>query len=315
MKKTAVWIIAIIAVFVLITQNCRSYKNPTKPATSQAVTFADPNLEAAIRAALNKPTGTITQADMSTITYLNISSLGITNLSGLQYCTNLKVLYMWNNSVSDLSPLAGLTNLTDLYAMENSITSVAPLVNLINLRNLDLDDNNISDITAINANSSAGGICNHSYDFLSLATDPLNSQSVNVYIPDIEARTIDAIANTSLASYVNIKILDSTNSVVKTMTAPAFGGPYALSIPVPCLGVETGIPVDIPYAPGFQIAWDGTNLSNNLVPTGNYIIQMIVRTQTPSEQVIFAGTNVTIINGNVCGAGNTCTYGSCSITF
>lgn len=313
MRKILLYSLIGMSVFIFILQGCRKLRTPVSPQTV-SMTFADPALEAAIRNAISKPSGPITQSDLNSITYLNISSLGIADLSGLEDCRNLKVLYMWNNSVSDLTPLSGLTNLTDLYAMENNIISVAPLSNLLNLRNLDLDANNISDITAINANSSAGGIGNRNFDGLSLATDPLNAQSINTYIPDIAARTTNAVINTTTTEYGVVKVLDSTNTVVRTMTVLLYGGPYSLNV-MACIGVKTGLVISMHLSAAGSLNWDGTDLSSALVPTGDYTIQAIIRTQTPSEQILFFPQSVTIINGDVCGSGNTCSYGTCSFTF
>src|SRR5262249_53272663 len=82
---------------------------------SQPVNIPDPNLETAIRVALNKPSGQITDADMLTLTTLDASGRGITNLSGLEAAENLQTLNLSANfQISDISPLAGLTKLQNL---------------------------------------------------------------------------------------------------------------------------------------------------------------------------------------------------------
>ena len=60
-------------------------------ANAVAVNFPDPNLEAAIRTAISKPTGTIDGTDLvgGALTIFNAPQSGITNLSGLEYCTDL----------------------------------------------------------------------------------------------------------------------------------------------------------------------------------------------------------------------------------
>jgi hypothetical protein len=56
------------------------------PARAQTnVTFPDPNLEAAVRSALGKPTGALTPADLGTLTTLYADWRQITNLTGLEY--------------------------------------------------------------------------------------------------------------------------------------------------------------------------------------------------------------------------------------
>jgi Leucine-rich repeat (LRR) protein len=78
------------------------------------VNFPDSNLEAKIRDAISKPTGTIYGTDLEQLTYLNASYSSITNLTGLEYCINLISLNLYKNQISDISPLAGLTNLISL---------------------------------------------------------------------------------------------------------------------------------------------------------------------------------------------------------
>ena len=135
------------------------------------VTFADPNLEAAIRAAISKPTGDIYQADLDGLTSLDASGLAINDLTGLEHCTSLTVLHLFanqigdisplsgltnlgylslqTNQISDISPLAGLTTLTDLYLYMNQITDISPLAGLTNLTDLRLGENQISDISPL----------------------------------------------------------------------------------------------------------------------------------------------------------------------
>ncbi len=126
------------------------------PAVSQAaiVTFPDPNLEAAIRAAISKPTGDILDTDLVGVgfTTLNAFGAGISDLTGLEYCTDLMMLYLDRNySISDLSPLSGLTSLTNLSLYYNSISDLSPLSGLTSLTRLDLYGNSISDLSPMSA--------------------------------------------------------------------------------------------------------------------------------------------------------------------
>jgi len=111
------------------------------------VTFADPNLEQAVRSALGIPAGQpITRADMARLADLDASNRGIQNLSGLEYAINLQNLSLGYNQISDISPLANLTKLQWLYLMYNQISDISPLANLTNLQYLDLTYNRISNI-------------------------------------------------------------------------------------------------------------------------------------------------------------------------
>ncbi len=111
--------------------------------------FACPNLEEAIREAIAKPTGDIYPADLKGLTELDASRRDIVDLTGLEYCTDLTLLYLYGNEISDISPLAGLIDLTKLSLTTNHIVNISPLADLTNLRELYLSDNQISSISAL----------------------------------------------------------------------------------------------------------------------------------------------------------------------
>jgi uncharacterized repeat protein (TIGR02543 family) len=115
----------------------------------EAVTFADPNLEAVIREAINKFGAPIYPSDLKGLTSLSAEEGGISNLAGLEYATGLTHLELRNNQIADISPLANLTSLTELYLMYNQIGDISPLANLTSLTELYLDDNQISDISPL----------------------------------------------------------------------------------------------------------------------------------------------------------------------
>ncbi len=112
------------------------------------VQFADPHLKAAVEEELwiSDPT----PEDMLGLTSLLADRKGITNLSGLEYATNLEELWIRWNRISDLSPLSSLTNLRYLDAHANLVISdISPLAGLTNMEMLIIRDNRISDISAL----------------------------------------------------------------------------------------------------------------------------------------------------------------------
>ena len=141
------------------------------------VTFPDPNLEAAVRNSLNRPTGPITTYDLLSLTSLNTGWPGtnapITNLAGLEWATNLTALYLSGNAITSLSPLRalpqlqtldigyntlrdpsvlqGLTNLTTLTLNGNTVTDLSPLAGLPNLTSLSVSSCSLSNLTGIGA--------------------------------------------------------------------------------------------------------------------------------------------------------------------
>ena len=119
-------------------------------ATAQTVDIPDPNLRTAIEKALGKASGaTITMADIANLTRLSALFANISDLTGLEAATNLRELYLADNSIFDISPLAGLNNLTELFLADNSIADISPLAGLNNLRELFLANNSISDISPL----------------------------------------------------------------------------------------------------------------------------------------------------------------------
>ena len=123
------------------------------PASAQVVEIPDPNLRQAVRDILTLPDEIpITQQEMLRLTTLKAEQSEITNLTGLEYATNVTRLFLGGNQISDLTPLSGLSQLQHLSLWANRISSVldlSPLANLTEFRVLDITDSQISDITPL----------------------------------------------------------------------------------------------------------------------------------------------------------------------
>jgi len=120
--------------------------NP-KP-SGEIVTFSDKNLEAAIRDALSITERPIYESDLpGGLTALGPSK--ITDLSGIERCTDLQDLFLENNQISDITPLSSLTNLWRLQMDDNQISDISPLSGLTNLQGLFLANNQINDISPL----------------------------------------------------------------------------------------------------------------------------------------------------------------------
>src|ERR1700722_8649637 len=68
------------------------------PIFSQAQTVTDPGLDAAIRVTISKPIGTITPADLLSMSVLSAACRSITNLAGINGALNLSTLDLGDNS-------------------------------------------------------------------------------------------------------------------------------------------------------------------------------------------------------------------------
>ncbi len=141
----------------------------------QVITFPDKNFEAAVREAINKPTGDITYADVSGITRLDVSGefggsepfanvfRNIKSLSGIEYLTALEwldcntaqlteldlshntaltFLDCSNNSLTKLN-ISNNSKLTELYCYMNQLTEL-DLSNNPALIKLDCQENNLT---------------------------------------------------------------------------------------------------------------------------------------------------------------------------
>jgi internalin A len=146
------------------------------------VTFTDPILKTLVEAQLGVANPTV--ADMVFLKELNAAGRGISDLTGLEYATNLTMLnlgefyYYWvwppelrtnqiedltpltglvqlksldlsNNQISDISALSGMTNLETLILYKNKITDISALSGLSNLISLDIERNQVIDITPL----------------------------------------------------------------------------------------------------------------------------------------------------------------------
>ncbi|UCD93703.1 MAG: leucine-rich repeat domain-containing protein, partial [Candidatus Zixiibacteriota bacterium] len=114
------------------------------------VQFADTLLEAAVRDELNKPSGDIYSTELLAIESLyfdvNWDIGGIADLSGLEYLTNLRFLYLSSSEFTSVRPLSGLTDLDRVAITHCNVYDIWPLAGLVNLQVLDLSDNYIADI-------------------------------------------------------------------------------------------------------------------------------------------------------------------------
>ena len=175
------------------------------PIDPTPVTIHDANLRAAIEAALGKASGeTITKGEMSTLVRLRAKDASISDLTGLEFATNLGDLRLYDNNLTDVSALAGLTkletlgldgnqitdiaalagltNLTELYLSGNQITDISALARLTNLTHLYLWNNQITDVSAL------AGLIN--LRNLHLRQNPLSASSINDHIPALQARGV-----------------------------------------------------------------------------------------------------------------------------
>ena len=118
------------------------------------VVFRDANLAKKVREALNLPAGAaIPQAKLATLTHLDAQHFGvlgedsyISDLTGLEHATGLRILLINTNKSSYITPLAGLTELDSLTLTGSRISDLRPLSGLTKLKRLHIYVNNISNL-------------------------------------------------------------------------------------------------------------------------------------------------------------------------
>lgn len=157
-----------------------SHVNISLDDNSKVVKFSDRNLEAIIRAAIDKPSGDIYKEEVEKINFLSNSGINITDLDGIQYLKNLNVLeihssvlrdidlisnlthlkelYLFDNKISDIDALEKLTSLEKICMGENDIYDIKPLENLKNLKYIELQGNKISDLSSLSKLTNLTGL-------------------------------------------------------------------------------------------------------------------------------------------------------------
>ncbi len=142
----------------------------TAPVSQTKVTLTDKVVEKAIRTKISKPSGTLYKSDLAKVyrlkipagyktlkdlklltnlEYLDMSNTKLTSVSALASLKNLRVLYLYKNSIKDISPLKGLTKLEVLSINTNKVSNISTLSGLTYLTELYIRENTITDYTPV----------------------------------------------------------------------------------------------------------------------------------------------------------------------
>lgn len=179
------------------------------------VNIPDANLRAVIADSLGKAHDeAITRAEMAILTHLEVRDANINDLTGLQFATNLTVLWLTGNAITDLSALCDLTNLTDLVLFGNAITDISALSNLTNLIHLNLNHNTVSDISVLT------NLTNLTYLFLAdntITNISVLSNLINLSGLDISGANITDIS--VLAKLTNLIQLALNDNCISDLSA------------------------------------------------------------------------------------------------
>jgi formylglycine-generating enzyme required for sulfatase activity len=111
---------------------------------AQEVSIPDPGLNAAVREALQKPSGPLTQQDMLTLTVLSAGGRNIRSAQGLEAARNLNILDLDSNSLTNFAIASFLTNLRILDLFNNRLTNLVLSGSSTNLVVLDVGFNSLA---------------------------------------------------------------------------------------------------------------------------------------------------------------------------
>ena len=114
------------------------------------INFTDPELKSVITDKLRKDSDeSIYKSDVIDITTLKARGEGITDLTGLEYFTNLRTLDLGDNSLTKVTSLTKLTKLETLKLKNTELKDLNSLKGLTSLTYLDISDNYIKDFTPL----------------------------------------------------------------------------------------------------------------------------------------------------------------------
>ena len=127
---------------------------PTRQTDLAEAWMPDRALRAAVPGEIGLLPGVpLTKEKMQGVGYINVAGKGISDITGLEFATNLRELDLSQNPITDLHPLANLTTLERLYLSDVSPNTptldLRPLVTLINLKELSLKNSKVSDISLL----------------------------------------------------------------------------------------------------------------------------------------------------------------------
>lgn len=126
------------------------------PLRAQVVFIPDEEFQAAIREALESPSGDITSAQMQSLTRLEAGGLILETLSprffiedfrGLEHATQLEYLDLSFNRLTEATLPGGLTKLSELNLTANQLKQVTLPDGLANLTDIDLSNNPLDTLT------------------------------------------------------------------------------------------------------------------------------------------------------------------------
>ncbi len=174
--------------------------------------IVDDNLKKALNEAYNNENSIsrplyqdITIKDMISFdSYLDLSSKGIKDLTGMEYAINVKFLDLGENDISDVSKLAKLRNMLSLSLNDNQISDISPLTGLSSLENFILSGNDIEEISSISTmkNLKTLNIANNRVNDISILSGLTNLEML--FLNDNKIDDISSLKNLTKLIHLSI---------------------------------------------------------------------------------------------------------------
>ena len=106
-------------------------------------------IEKEIRFRLDKPKGTITEADLRKVTALDLNRKKISDVADLKGLKQVKWLWLNSNQIHDISALKELREITSLHLESSQLGDTDSLKELRQLKELSINHNQIRDVSAL----------------------------------------------------------------------------------------------------------------------------------------------------------------------
>ena len=106
-------------------------------------------IEKEIRFRLDKPTGTLTEADLGKVKALDLNRKKISDVGALKGLKQVRWLWLNDNQIHDISALKELREITSLHLESNQLVDTNGLKELRQLKELSINHNQLRDLSAL----------------------------------------------------------------------------------------------------------------------------------------------------------------------
>ena len=214
MRNKIIAIFVIMELILMLSFNLISYGLTNDE--NEIVIFKDENLKENLLKYDDNNDGELSVNEMKQIQKLYLQNKNITDLTGLEYATNLQELYLYSNNISNISVLSNLTNLTKLSLRENNISDISALTNLTNLTELNLEINNITDISSLSNLTELTDLYLYNNNINDISALTNLTKLTDLYLYNNNISDISALAN--LVNLTDLSLMGNNISDISTLT-------------------------------------------------------------------------------------------------